>query len=150
MRRVVFVAALVMLVPFRAQAQLEEWIWGCWEWSSTVHADGSMDTPETLGYAVEFEFLPDHRFFEYRNEQVALEAGWEFRLYYECTGVIMYVVNMAKIGDGQWFYWTTDSTRLRISGTPFHRNPTAISTYTVRAALPNDRISWGRLQAQFR
>ena len=145
------VIALVLLANLAA-AQCETWISGCWEWVSTEYADGSLDTPATVGYSVQKEFLLDGRYFEYNDEALVREDTWECASYFDCIGGAIYMVNVARIGEEPWFYWREagGGAVLYVYNAPLHYGPTVTTTYEAREPLPMNCESWGGVKSLYR
>lgn len=68
-------AALIIVLTLSATLVVAaEPPFGTWEWVQTEESPGEFTTPTDVGYTVQFDFLTDMTFTEYRDEEF-LESG---------------------------------------------------------------------------
>ena len=153
-------AILAVLILFStsclpANAQSEFPFMGCWDWAGTNFADGSTETPASVGHGIQLCFHPDYTFERYHDEVVVEVSTWGVG----CFNVGPYFIEFLWTEVGDYWHWAVlgvqpqfemrlfDSVELPDGSGP----PTSFTeVYFYRGTVPAESLSWGGLKAAYR
>jgi len=75
MKKLIFLC-FVILVAGPAQAQFEHPFIGGWELQSITQPDGTVITPQDMGYTVQLDFQSDGSFIRYQDGAIVHQGQW--------------------------------------------------------------------------
>ena len=152
LRQVSIIVAFALFATI-AEAQSFE---GTWEWVSTEFVAGGSETPITTGHTIQLMFGADGAFVRYQDEvPVHVGSWWYFDI----------VIGPAMVGvletDGGDFWWSQSLSfvgdDLALALADWVQLPSGINgpatrteSYLSRAAVSDERTSWGVLKLRFR
>jgi hypothetical protein len=129
---------------------------GTWEWISTTHADGAVDTPASVGYSAQVSFEADCAFVRYRNE-APVETNLWFISYVYIEPFVFIVLNLGAGEQWGWGMDYSDPQHVRMVMNDFNLLPgggrgpsTQWVAYVPRGEVAQERTSWGSVKSQYR
>ena len=147
MRTVLLLLLLVLGVGATAFAQPPI---GTWEWLETEAADGSVTTPDDLGYHVRREYTEDRTYRLYHGNTLVSQGQWG--VVYVVVGHACYEILETACG-GSWeyfhFIWTHESLTLHNGYTTSSIIP-PIERYEARGPVSSTCSTWGDLKTLYR
>jgi hypothetical protein len=147
--------AFVMLILCAASVSAQEFPRDTtWEWVVTVHADGSQETPGSVGYTTQFHFGDAAHFFRYRDGVLQSTTEWYAVVADTWLPDQPALLDIGTEGLWIWGLSWPDATQLTLQddvqwsggGHP----PTVTKYYALRSAVATTSESWGSVKSLFR
>jgi len=155
MKQVAFwVIVIASISPVWAVAQFDPWVPSGWEWESTT-TNGVVETPETVGYTVQYLFEPPGNLTIYRDRNVFFEGSYNIGHFWVDVCCIEYF--WFEGDDTSWTFGVvgTSVPELHLSNgygcPPDHFYPATKSmVFSYIGPVGNEDLAWGALKARYR